>query len=70
MSQWPAAKARRVLAALQRIGWRIVRTSGPRRALRREGWPQYRFAFHDKEELGPVMLAEISKHTGLRPDDL
>jgi hypothetical protein len=38
--------------------------------LRREGWPQYRFAFHDKEELGPVMLAEIARHTGLRPEDL
>jgi len=25
MSEWPATKARRVLAALQRIGWNIVR---------------------------------------------
>jgi predicted RNA binding protein YcfA (HicA-like mRNA interferase family) len=70
MSTWPAAKARRVLAALERIGWHIVRTSGSHRTLRREGWPQYRFAFHDKEELGPVMLAEIAKPTGLRPEDL
>jgi len=72
MSEWPATRARRVLAALQRIGWHIVivRTSGSHRTLRREGWPQYRFAFHDKEELGPVMLKEISEHTGLRPEDL
>jgi len=70
MSQWPATQARRVLAALQRIGWRIVRTSGSHRTLRRDGWPQYRFAFHDKEELGPVILSEIAKHTGLRPEDL
>jgi len=34
------------------------------------GLPQYRFAYHDKEELGPVILAEIAKHTGLRPEDL
>ena len=61
MSEWPATKARRVLAALQRIGWRVVRTSGSHRTLRREGWPQYRFAFHDKEELGKVILAEIAK---------
>lgn len=66
MSEWPATKARRVLAALQRVGWRIVRTSGSHRTLRRDGWPQYRFAFHDKEEIGPVMLAEIARHTGLR----
>jgi predicted RNA binding protein YcfA (HicA-like mRNA interferase family) len=70
MSGWPATKARRVLAALQRIGWRIVRTSGSHRTLRREGWPHYRFAYHDKEELGPVILAEIAKHTGLRPENL
>ena len=70
MSVWSAAKARRVLAALQRIGWRVVRTSGSHRTLRREGWPQYRFAYHDKEELGPVALAEMAKHTGLRPEDL
>ena len=60
MSQWPATKARRALAALQRIGWRIIRTSGSHRALRREGWQQYRFAY----------LSEIAKHTGLRPEDL
>lgn len=40
------------------------------RTLRREGWPQYRFAYHDKEELGPVALSEVAKHTGLRPEDL
>jgi predicted RNA binding protein YcfA (HicA-like mRNA interferase family) len=70
MSEWPATKARRVLAALQRVGWRIVRTSGSHRTLRREGWSQYRFAHHDKEELGPVILSEIAKHTGLRPENL
>jgi predicted RNA binding protein YcfA (HicA-like mRNA interferase family) len=70
VSEWPATKARRVLAALQRIGWTVVRTSGSHRTLRREGWPQYRFAFHDKEELGPVILSEIAKHTGLRAEDL
>ena len=70
MSEWAATKSRRVLGALQRIGWRIVRTSGSHRTLRREGWPQYRFAYHDKEELGPVILSEIGKNTGLRPKDL
>jgi hypothetical protein len=28
------------------------------------------FAFHDREEIGPRMLARISKRTGLTPDDL
>jgi predicted RNA binding protein YcfA (HicA-like mRNA interferase family) len=70
MSQWGAAKARRVLAALLRLGWQIKRESGSHRTLRREGWPDFVFAFHDGEELGPRMLARIARHTGLTPDDL
>jgi predicted RNA binding protein YcfA (HicA-like mRNA interferase family) len=71
MSQWPAAKARRVLAALLRKGWRIKRQSGSsHRILERAGWPDYVFAFHDDEEIGPRMLARIAKHTGLQPGDL
>jgi hypothetical protein len=38
--------------------------------LSREGWPNYVFAFHDGEEIGPRMLARIAKHTGLTPEDL
>lgn len=70
MSHWPAAKARRVLAALQRIGWRVKRTSGSHKVLERPGWPDVVFAFHDDEEVGPRMLARIAKRTGLQPDDL
>jgi predicted RNA binding protein YcfA (HicA-like mRNA interferase family) len=70
MSRWPAAKASRVLAALHRIGWRLKRQSGSHRTLWREGSPDFVFAFHDGEEIGPRMLARIAKHTGLRPDDL
>jgi len=28
------------------------------------------FGFHDKEEIGPAMLARIAKYTGLKPEDL
>ncbi len=70
MSQWPAAKAKRVLAALLGIGWEVKRQAGSHRTLSRSGWPDYVFAFHDGEELGPRMLARISKHTGLKPSDL
>ena len=68
--RFPATKARRVLAALLRIGWVIKRQSGSHRTLSRNGWPDVVFAFHDDEELGPVMLARIAKRTGLKPDDL
>ena len=70
MSSWGAAKARRVLAALLRIGWQLKRESGSHRLLSRAGWPDFVFAFHDQEELGPRMLARIAKHTGLTPNDL
>ena len=70
MSQWPAAKAKRVLAALQRIGWSIKRQSGSHRTLFRAGWSDVSFAFHDDVEIGPRMLARIAKHTGLKPEDL
>jgi predicted RNA binding protein YcfA (HicA-like mRNA interferase family) len=58
------------LAALLRIGWSIKRQSGSHRVLSRPGWPDVVFAFHDKEELGPRMLARIAKVTGLKPEDL
>jgi predicted RNA binding protein YcfA (HicA-like mRNA interferase family) len=71
MSQWGSRKARRVLAALLRIGWTIKRQRGSsHRILAREGWPDVVFAFHDSEEIGPKMLARIAKHTGLGPEDL
>jgi predicted RNA binding protein YcfA (HicA-like mRNA interferase family) len=68
--RWPATKATRVLAALKRIGWREIRVVGSHRTLEREGWEPYSFSFHDKEEIGPRMLARISKSTGLEPGDL
>ena len=70
MSQWSSAKARRVLSALIRIGWIIKRESGSHKVLSRQGWPDVVFAFHDKDEIGPKMLARIAKHTGLEPNDL
>ena len=70
MSVWGARKAKIVLAALLRIGWRLKRQSGSHRILEREGFQDYVFAFHDGEEIGPKMLPRIARHTGLKPDDL
>jgi predicted RNA binding protein YcfA (HicA-like mRNA interferase family) len=70
MTQWPSTKARRVLAALFKIGWLLKRQTGSHRTLAREGRPDFVFAFHDGDEIGPRMLARIAKHTGLKPEDL
>ena len=70
MSTWGAVKAKRLLAALLRIGWVLKRTSGSHKTLARDGWPDFVFAFHDGDDIGPRMMARVARHTGLRPDDL
>lgn len=70
MSRWPATKAHRVLAALGRTGWKLKRRSGSHRTLQRPGRGDFVFAFHDKDEIGPKMLARIARRTGLTPEDL
>jgi predicted RNA binding protein YcfA (HicA-like mRNA interferase family) len=70
VSQWRSSKAKQVLAALLRIGWSVKRQVGSHQLLERAGWPDYVFAFHDREEIGPKMLARVAKKTGLRPEDL
>ena len=70
MSEWPSAKARAVLAALLRLGWRVKRVSGSHRTLAHAHLPDFVFAFHDSDEVGPRMLARIAKRTGLRPEHL
>jgi predicted RNA binding protein YcfA (HicA-like mRNA interferase family) len=67
---WHATKARLVISALQRIGWRVKRQKGSHRTLAHSGWPDYVFPYHDKVEIGPVALAKLGKKTGLKPEDL
>jgi predicted RNA binding protein YcfA (HicA-like mRNA interferase family) len=68
---WPSVKASALLTALFRVGWSIKRhASGSHRILQRKGWNDFVFAFHDREEIGPRMLARIAKRTGITPQDL
>jgi len=71
MSNWPSCKARIVLNALLRNGWTIKRQAGTsHRVLAKADWPDFVFAFHEGDEIGPKMLARIARHTGLSPGDL
>lgn len=70
MSNCPASKAKRVLAALERIGWRVKRQHGSYRLLTRLEWPDYEVALHDQDEVGPRMLRRVANRTGSRPEDL
>jgi predicted RNA binding protein YcfA (HicA-like mRNA interferase family) len=70
MSRFAATKARRVLDALKRIGWRVKRRTGSHCTLEQKGSPDLVFAFHESDEIGPRMLERIAKRSGLTPDDL
>jgi predicted RNA binding protein YcfA (HicA-like mRNA interferase family) len=74
MSKFPASSAKKVFKALERIGWREkprISKSGSHRQLEHPDLPhEFTWAFHDSEEIGPVMLAKIAKKTGLKPEDL
>ena len=70
MSDWKSVKAKRLLAALERIGWRVKRQTGSHKILERVGWSDVVFAFHDNEEIGPKMLTRMAKVTGLKREDL
>lgn len=70
MRQRPSIKAKRLLSALFGLGWKLKRQSGSHRTLSRDGWPDFVFAFHEGEEIGPRMLARIAKHNGITPEDV
>lgn len=70
MSDWPSSKANKVYKALLAIGWEVKHQHGSHVVLVKNAWPNYVWAFHDGEEIGPRMLARIAKKTGLRPEDL
>ncbi|MGH7042365.1 MAG: type II toxin-antitoxin system HicA family toxin [Acetobacteraceae bacterium] len=64
----PHGRAR--CCALLRIGWTVKRQAGSHCTLSRPGWPDYVFAFHDADEIGPRIMARVAEQTGLRPGDL
>ncbi len=70
MSLWASVKAKKLLAALLRIGWKLAWQRGSHRRLSRPNWPNFTFAFHDGDTIGPGLLSQIAKKTGLEPKDL
>ncbi len=70
MSDWKSAKAKRVLAALEKIGLQVKRQKGLHKTLSREGWADYVFAFHKGDEIGSKIISRIAKKIGLKPENL
>jgi predicted RNA binding protein YcfA (HicA-like mRNA interferase family) len=71
MSRWPSTKGRKVFRALLKIGWQVKTRKGSSHIqLEHPAYGEFTWAFRDSDEIGPVMLARIAKHTGLTPEDL
>ncbi|HXZ41781.1 MAG TPA: type II toxin-antitoxin system HicA family toxin [Terriglobales bacterium] len=62
MSKWPSRKAKIVYQALMRIGWtpKPAKKGSSHIQLQRPGYPEYTWAWHDSDEIGPVMLKKIA----------
>ena len=57
MSEFASSKASRVYKARLRIGWRPkAEKKGSHIQLYKQGFPQFTWAWHDSDEIGPVML--------------
>lgn len=69
MSEWPSIKARELLKVLLRNGWTVKRIASSHKTLSHSVLPDFVFAFHDSDEIGPKMLARIAKKTGLTARD-
>jgi predicted RNA binding protein YcfA (HicA-like mRNA interferase family) len=54
------AKARRVRAAIERAGWRLIRTNGSHHIYRR-GSRTVPFAYHDSADLGGPAMAVVAR---------
>jgi len=56
------------IARVQSLALRVI--ADRLDVLSRPDWPDYVFAFHDRDEIGSRMLTRVAKRTGLKPEDL
>ena len=64
------AKASRVLAALKRDGWVVVRQRGGSHTIVRRDGRQVTWSFHDGEDLGNPAMAKVAKEYGYTLEEL
>ena len=68
VSYWPSCKAKQVFRALLRLGWEIKNQKGSSHMqIVHEAHGEATGAFHDSEEIGPKMMARISKQYHFTP---
>jgi predicted RNA binding protein YcfA (HicA-like mRNA interferase family) len=72
VEQFPAVKAKRLLAILESkaLGYRVVRQAGSHRRMETPGRPSLTFAFHDKATIPAGLVRKILiKDVGLAEDE-
>lgn len=69
MARLPELPARRILAALERAGFREARRRGSHRFLVHDDGRTLVFAVHDRERVGPKLLAKILRDARLSHDE-
>jgi predicted RNA binding protein YcfA (HicA-like mRNA interferase family) len=72
MASFPAIKAKKLLATLQRdpLNYRVARQSGSHRRLVAEHYPPLTFAFHDNQTIAPGLVRKILvRDVGLAEDE-
>jgi predicted RNA binding protein YcfA (HicA-like mRNA interferase family) len=65
VARLPELPARRILAALERAGFREARRRGSHRFLVHDDGRTLVFAVHDRERVGPKLLAKILRDARL-----
>ena len=71
ISHWRSVEDQQLLVALLRIGWAEAWRNGSHRRLKRAGWANYTFSFHDEEtKSARDFWRRWPRKTGLKPEDL
>ena len=70
MSVLPSIKALRLLNALLKYGFFVVRIRGSHRFLRHPDGRTLMFAFHDRETVGPRILSKLVKDARMTAEEL
>lgn len=72
MKRFPAMKARRLLAVLERqpLGYRVARQVGSHRRMESPNYPPLSFAFHDKATIPSGLVRKIlTRDVGLGDEE-
>jgi predicted RNA binding protein YcfA (HicA-like mRNA interferase family) len=69
MSVWPSIKVKKLIAIIEKNGWKLKRREGSHRRFCKEGFPDYTIAYHDGKEIPSMALKRMAASLGLTLQD-